>query len=77
MNVRVSSTDIYISVVWTNGTELSIWEVYVKYFRPYGWSVHQWPGRSGLNPKLIHSKNSKKYLLNTWDYKVRIKDKVE
>ena len=48
---------------------------------PSGESVCQWSGRPGLNPRLRHTKEFKNdiytSLLNTQQYKVRIKGKVE
>ena len=46
---------------------------------PSAYSVHQRSRRSGFNPKSHHTKDFKNdtSLLNTQQYKVRIKGKVE
>ena len=48
----------------------------------FSWSALElWLGRPGYNPRLSHTKDSKKVLdaalVNTYRYKVRIKGKVE
>ena len=41
-------------------------------------SIHQWSGRPGFNPSLGHTKDFKNgTLLNTQNYKVPIKGKVD
>ena len=58
---------------------LFIYQIIYKYFNPG--NKYFWPGRPGFKPMWRHTKDFKKvldtYLLNTQQYKVRIKGKVE
>ena len=44
---------------------------------PGGLSVRQWSGRPGFNPRLSHTKDFKKEVIDTQQYKIRIKGKME